>query len=1098
MMQPTLDRATTTPLPDQTARDFALDPRNDVVLEASAGTGKTSVLVGRYVRLIDAGVAPRHILAITFTRKAAAEMRARVLGELARRAARRELSDPGVRVLREQAAEIHISTIDAFCFSLLREFPLEADVDPAFDIADETDVARFTTEAVEIALRTARGLVTHDERVRLLLARFRTPVLRTALGGLLDRRHVAVPAVAEFLRRRGAIDGAADAAAAFAARIRELTASRHRSALVDDGPLGSPAFHWLREDLVGLDGAGEIDAVRVHQLRRRLERYFLTRAGLPRRRLPADLGQEWFASPAARKRHDQAVQAAAPAILDAVRALQADVNTLLAHGLQRVLAIAVDQYERLLDEHALLDFAGLLDRAVRLLSRQEEFARSRLKLQSRFQHLLVDEFQDTSRLQWRLMELLVDAWGEGEGVADAPTSIFIVGDRKQSIYRFRHAEVTLLDRAAGKIAMLRPGRPVRQAIRASFRAVPELLAFVNALATAMQSAEQIDERFVFGPADAFPVPEVSAGAMRDGEPVLGLIAESSMPATAVAVAAEIERLLATAVVRDRHGPPRPARPDDVAVLFRARSGHQYFETALAARGIGSYVYKGLGFFDAPEVQDLQALVRYLARPDSDLCAAELLRSRIVRVSDESLARLAPDFARALSDPAFVVPALDELDARLIDAVRAAIPGWIASADAVSPSELVDRVLADVVYAFELRGPRQAQARENVKKLRGLIRRIESRGYATFGRLAAYFESLRTGEESHAVVEAAGCVNLMTIHAAKGLEFPIVFVANLHLSGKGAAQAISVIERGPDGHPEVAFGSSEATALEELREREELRRLMYVAATRARDRLYLAAQVGDDGTLERGARSLASLLPHTLASTFAAAAGAPPGSRVCWDASTASFAFRVCRAEERQDAVPASPAEAWVGGPPASLTIGRQRQRIVAATAADAPDHQLDPSAAASMARSDRLAGALVHRLFQRQIDAAADDSTLMDTVLALACHEELVDVADRRRLAAAVAATYRTMRGRRDVVELFASGICQYEVPFSFAPPETPGTVIRGVVDCVVLTSDGGAVVVEFKTGIPRPAHREQADLYRRAMASALEIDRVIVRILYP
>jgi len=130
---------------DQAARDFAVDPRHDVVLEASAGTGKTRVLVDRYAALIQAGVDPRHILAITFTRKAAAEMRSRVLTELTRRADRAELAPDIWRRLRERIADIEISTIDAFCFGLLREFPLEADVDPAFEIADETEMARFAS-----------------------------------------------------------------------------------------------------------------------------------------------------------------------------------------------------------------------------------------------------------------------------------------------------------------------------------------------------------------------------------------------------------------------------------------------------------------------------------------------------------------------------------------------------------------------------------------------------------------------------------------------------------------------------------------------------------------------------------------------------------------------------------------------------------------------------------------------------------------------------------------------------------------------------------------------------------------------------------------
>src|SRR5207344_3176822 len=137
--------------------------------------------------------------------------------------------------------------------------------------------------------------------------------------------------------------------------------------------------------------------------------------------------------------------------------------------------------------------------------------------------------------------------------------------------------------------------------------------------------------------------------------------------------------------------------------------------------------------------------------------------------------------------------------------------------------------------YELHGRRLDQARENVKKVRTLIRRVESRGYATLERLARYFETLRAGDDSNAIVEAAGAVNLMTMHAAKGLEFPIVFLVNLHMPGRGRPPGVSVIERGPAGSPVVAFDTDEATRLEDRREAEELRRLLYVGVTRARDR-----------------------------------------------------------------------------------------------------------------------------------------------------------------------------------------------------------------------------------------------------------------------
>jgi ATP-dependent helicase/nuclease subunit A len=1100
MKQPSLfDAAQDAPPPsDQAARDFAVDPANHVVLEASAGTGKTRVLVDRYVALIQRGVDPRHILAITFTRKAAAEMRGRVVAELQRRADRGEIARDLWSRVRERIADVQISTIDAFCFGLLREFPLEADVDPAFEIADETEMARFASEALDLTLRASRRLIVDDENVRLLFAKVKLPVLRLVIEGALDRRQVALPAVARFVKTRVPHENAAQVSSAFVARLREaLDRSSHRAALVDGGPIGSPEFDRLRADLVALDTFPAGDPAQVQHLRRRLERYFLTTNGKARQRLIREV-TPLFSTTDARKAHEAAVGAVAPAVLDAIGALETDVSGLLARGLLRVMAIAIDKYETLLEEHTLLDFAGMLDRAVALLERQEEFARSRLKLQSRYHHVLVDEFQDTSRAQWRLVELLIDAWGEGEGATDAPTSIFVVGDRKQSIYRFRQAEATLLDEAARKIGALRPGLPPRRAITHSFRSVPELLAFVNALAGEMQGDPELPDRFRYEETDRFPIPAVAAGAKRDGAPVLGLVAESSMALCAQAVAAEAERLLTTVVVRDPHGPPRRARPEDIAILFRARAGHQYFEDALEARGIRTYVYKGLGFFDAPEVQDLQALVRYLAQPDSDLRAAELLRSRIVRLSDPGLQRLAPEFARAVRAPDFDLAAagLNEIDTAWLAQTRGAVARWIPLADRVTPSELVDTILRDTAYAFEMHGRRLDQARENVKKMRGLIRRVENRGYATLGRLADYFETLQAGDESNAIVQSTGAVNLMTIHAAKGLEFPIVFLVNLHMPGRRGA-AVSVIERGSDGEPHVSFGQSTETKAEDRREAEELRRLMYVAATRARDRLYFAAETDEAGRWKRPAASLASLLPSGLAATASAAAGG--ASEVTWESRGGAFAFHVVRPGE----TPARSAEPLRPPSPVPPPRTTPAPGSVAATAVDGVG-QAEGASGRPAGPGDRLVGTLVHRLFERRLHAQATAAEVGRLIPQLVRPEDFVDAGGSegvQDLTEAAAELYLALRTRPDVHELVATGACHYEVPFSYRRldgPGEPGALIRGVVDCLVVAPDGGVTVVEFKTGRPRPEHEAQAAVYKEAIAALFGADRVIVKIVYP
>ena len=1100
------------PLPDQAARDFASDPAQHVVLEASAGTGKTKVLVDRYVRLIRLGVGPRHILAITFTRKAAAEMRERILEEL-----RDEMP---AAVL----ADIQVATIDAFCFGLLREFPLEAGVDPGFEIADETEMARFATEALDVTMRIARGVVVRDQNVRLLFMRIKAPVLAEVLAQLLDRRQVALPAVATFVKQKVRVKSPDEAARAFVERVRAVFEGRE--GFLADGPRGMAEFRWVAADTARLaQGADAIPVSDVPQLRRRLERYFLTKKLEARKKLPGTAKDH--PSPAVRKRHQDAFLAMAPAIEEATSALDRDVDGLLARGLLTVLTIAVEQYQKLMDEHAVLDFAGMLDRAVSLLERQEEFARSRLKLQARYHHLLVDEFQDTSRQQWRLVDMLIDAWGEGEGVADGVTSIFIVGDRKQSIYRFRHAEVALLEEAARRISALRPGRQVRQAITKNFRAVAELLAFVNALASALEGDPELADRFVYAETDRFPVDGIADGARRDGQPVLGLVATDSLQASADAVAAEVERFLKEATVRDRYGPPRAAKPDDVAILFRARAGHQVYEAALEKRGIRTYVYKGLGFFDAPEVQDLQALLRFLARPESNLRAAEFLRSRFVRLSDAALAVLAPDLSAAVVGPDGAAAGLSDQDRALLDCARAGARRWISLTDRVPAGELIDIVMRESVYAVEMSGLRAAQARENVKKVRALVRRVENRGYTTIGRLARYFETLRAGDESNAVIEARGCVSLMTIHAAKGLEFPAVFVVNLHIPGRGGSTGVAVIDRSVDGEPEVAFRSTEGTKLEERREVEELRRLLYVAVTRARDALYLAAEVDKDAILRAPKRSLASLLPLSLKQAFTRAfltqdarassnkdarASSIKDAEVQWEAAGHQFAARVCSPPSPEAAAPAQATAGPRPVPSVDVPVDRKPLLSEAPVVRNAtiiePEFDLTALGVSSSAAAegsvkrdrslDRVAGTLVHRVFSLRWETPPGVGEVADHLARLTRPEELVDVPDRARFFEDVARAFLQLAGRPDVRAWLAAGQAYFEVPFSFVSPREPGVIVRGSIDCLVVQPDGTVRVLEFKTGVPRPEHAYQLDIYLEAARHAFPGATVTGELVYP
>jgi ATP-dependent helicase/nuclease subunit A len=909
-------------LADADARRAAIDPSQNIVLEASAGTGKTRVLVERYVNLLRAGIEPDHILAITFTRKAAAEMRQRIIDRLKEASRLSEFDAGRWRELRERLGDIAISTIDAFCLSLLREFPLEADVDPGFDLAADTDIPRLIAESLDQALRICRGVAGEDDDVALVFAQLGERRLRAGIAALLDRRLVAPHALRRFLQSGPRDLTGATACELAARRLRDVFAGVRDGldVFLDDGPIHQPQFAMLAADIRTLVGGPERPALRTETARPapsamarpdhrdvtrpndsviarpfqgreelaafrsfidRLRAYFLTQdgkargekfTGTPFKAADCDTEDAW-------RRHRASAAQLAPLVADAIRGFRRDLNVVLSRGVWRIFAVALSQYQRTLDAHALVDFSGVLERAVKLLKDLDEFAESRLRLEARYRHVLVDEFQDTSRAQWELVRQLVRSWGEGFGAADdamAP-SIFIVGDRKQSIYGFRDADVALLDEAAQFIEGLRPdGRP-RHAISVSFRSASEILAFVNDVFGEIVRESTTDARkdaFRYGDTDRFPVATERVRLKPDAtERVhgLGIIAAETVQATADRVADEIVRLLSGATVRDRTtGVAREARPADVAILFRARDSHRDFEAALDRRGVPTYVYKGLGFFDADEIQDAVALLRYLADPSSNLRAATLLRSRLVRISDEAIARLAPNLTAAILEKGAVPVVLGGEDRRVLDLLRAAVPRWLSWVDRLTPSELLDAVLRETAYAYELRGSRRRQARENLKKLRAMIRRAQNRGYATLARIADHLERLAVGDESNAAIDAIDAVSLMTAHAAKGLEFPIVFVVNM---GRGTAGGRAPIRVATDsaGEPSVAIADyqSEADEDAQAREKEESKRLLYVALTRARDRLYLSATV-QNGQCRMTRGSLGEVLPAAVKALFVAA------------------------------------------------------------------------------------------------------------------------------------------------------------------------------------------------------------------------------------
>ncbi|HSF13915.1 MAG TPA: UvrD-helicase domain-containing protein [Vicinamibacteria bacterium] len=838
---------------DRRARTLATDPTLNIALEASAGTGKTSVLVRRYLRLVEEGASPRHILALTFTRKAAGEMKTRIVDEL------KERGDLWADI-RQRLFEIHVTTIDAFCLGLLREFPLEAGLDPDLRLLDHVETERLMHEAIDDAFRVSRTKRAPD--LSYLLARFGIDALRRGLRDFLVSRLVRAEILDRYAARvlppalslRGALERVSNSLG---------DALRGRDGVerfLQTGPsrptpsFGAFAFALRR----GIDSkqATPIDVEEILS-------YFLTQDLEPRRRPP--LPAKSFSSRADYERHRDRVLGLAPLVAGISRRWTREKDFYAIRHLHLLYRTGAARFDELKQLHAGLDFTDILTKAVQLLEKRGEFAQSRFRLESRYHHLLIDEFQDTNEAQWRLVAALVSSWGEGAGLVQEvildeqsrgrgegrirEPSLFIVGDKKQSIYGWRDARVEVLEKASRHLLRIRTGAK-RLTLRHSFRAQGKLLAFLNDLFSEMPKApSDLDWSFQYREADHFPV----SGVADQARPV-ALAVGTELTRVAGAVADEVVRLLED----------EKLRPRDITVLFRNRSSYRAYEEALTERGVPTYVYRGLGFFDSPEVRDVTALVRFLAEPDKELRAAELARSRFVGISDTALVRLAikhgssgdRPLSRWLSDGilATSIPLVTG-DRKLFERATRLVPRWLEWVDRIPPVDLLDQILDESEYAGRLAG--REQSWENLKKLLEMIRRAENRGYLTMSRLADFLENATTDEESPAVLEAVDAVNLMTIHAAKGLEFESVFLVNLHQRAR-QDRSLPRIRELADGRVEV----SALTATDENdapnRVVEEEKRLLYVALTRARRFLSLSVVLSDDA--ERSG-SLFALLPE---------------------------------------------------------------------------------------------------------------------------------------------------------------------------------------------------------------------------------------------
>ncbi len=850
---------------DRRARELASDPTLNVALEASAGTGKTRVLVDRYIHLIEGGASPRHVLAITFTRKAAGEMRSRIIDELRKH--------PKLwKDIRTRLFEIHITTIDAFCLGLLREFPLEAGLDPDLALLDKVDSERLLEESIDQVMAEARRGSKVD--VRFLIARFEEGTLRRGMREFLTSRLLKEEMLARYVQR---VVPKSVSLTQSLKRVAKSLASAFRGAegveqFLGTGPPEAPVLKALG---FAVRRAIDTDADTIRSADvEEIAGYFLTQNKDPRRRLSKLVTKDSFARAEDYETHRDRVLGLAPLVARAYKAWLREKDFYAIRELFELYETASKRFAKLKAARAGLDFSDVLTNAVALLENRGEFAQSRFRLESRYHHLLIDEFQDTNEVQWRLVKALIESWGEGQGLVQEAIlseqaegdgtgrirepSLFIVGDRKQSIYGWRDARVEVLEKASRHLLKIRHRGGQRLTLRTSFRAGGELLSFLNDLFDEVPKVRgDLDWSFQYREGDHFPVVPVAdvaelAKPDRPKRPIAVAVA-TDLPSVASAVADEIVRVLTE----------EGRRPKDIAILFRSRSSYRIYQAALVARGVPAYVYRGLGFFDSAEVRDIGALVRYLAEPASELRAAELARSRFIGISDDGLMRVAAgrkaSIARWLSGAALDTSLpLSEEDRRAVLRAKTCVPRWVALVDRTAPADLLTHILDDADYAAWFEGDEQSW--ENLKKVLGMVRRAENRGYLTLSRLTDYLASASTEEESPAVLEAVDAVNLMTVHAAKGLEFDTVFLVNMHQRTRQDTSLPRIREL-PDGRVEVsALAAMEPAEDLPNRVKEEEKRLLYVGLTRARRNLVLSTVLGDEAQTDQ---SFARLLPSSF-------------------------------------------------------------------------------------------------------------------------------------------------------------------------------------------------------------------------------------------
>ncbi len=895
--------ASPSPAPDipphtRAAQANATDPTASAWVSANAGSGKTYVLVRRVVRLLLAGTDPGRILCLTYTTAAAANMAQRVFDQLAKFAV---LSDADLsralekiegrvpdatglanaRRLFARALEtpggLKIQTIHAFCASLLAQFPLEANVAGRFTVIDDQMAAELVEAGLAVVLRrvAAEPDGALGRTLTLLVGRLTDGSLREMVGELVARREI----LRAWLREHGGVEGAVGALGpALGLRPGDSLESLVR-AFCDDCAIAPEALTRLGEALASggkragerladltlyRDPAAEAGARQAAWMRmlfdsKGLPRGFEAALTKPVAAKVADIGPAY-----------EAEQARVSDLLDRLTAARAIEST---RALVTLADAVLDHVEGEKRRRGLIDYSDQVARAADLLTRTDAAAWVRYKLDRGVEHILVDEAQDTSPLQWRVVRSLAEEFFAGESAFGGRRTMFAVGDEKQSIYGFQgaapeeFARMRLDFRTRSEGAAL-PFHNVE--LHLSFRSTPDVLAAVDAVfadpaahaglsSPPTPPVHEAIRRAEPGLVEIWP-PVAPAEREEDDDWLAAL--DRLSPASPQAIVAE---RIADTVARwmergERLSNGRRIAPGDILVLVRKRGPFvEAVSRALKRRGVPVAGADQIVLSDHIAVMDLVALGRVLLLPADDLNLAAVLKGPLFGLDETTLFELAHGRTGTLWASLAARAATDAAAA----AILSRLEGWRARLDRVRPFELYAGVLGrdGGRAAFLARlGP---EADDVLDAFLSAALAHEAAEPPTLEGFLAWFTArpFRVRRETETNPRE---VRVMTVHGSKGLEAPVVFLVD----GGGApvhAQHDPKIVAVPLAPPEaeaahgLVWAPSKAlrpAAVERrvMEEREraaaEYRRLLYVAMTRAADRLYVCGWSPKNGPAEQ--------------------------------------------------------------------------------------------------------------------------------------------------------------------------------------------------------------------------------------------------------